>query len=181
MLWPRGFPRLHHLWTGSPKAEPPGVLSTAVPENLSTTILQPCLCCEPWKTSSYTAGFCASINKRLEKDNFYCHQGWLQNRNFAVLILLVSQGNCPLMHTASSSASKFSQLHADVGCILWESENNKAWCKETICFPWGKFPTNKCGKRYQALACERNEFLRHPPHCGIGYHRRNIFHPNSYP
>lgn len=42
-------------------------LSTA--ENWSTTILQPYFCCEPWEASSYTAGFCASINKRLEKDN----------------------------------------------------------------------------------------------------------------
>lgn len=112
-------------------------LSTAVSENWSATILKPCLCCEPWKASSYTAGFCASINKRLEKDNFYCCQSWLQNRNFTVLILLVSQGNCPFMHTTSSSAFKFSPLHADAGCILWESENNKAWCKGTICFPWG--------------------------------------------
>lgn len=41
--------------------------------------------------------------------------------------------------------------------------------------------SNKRGKRYHTLACERNEFLRHPPHCGIGYHRTNFFHPNSYP
>lgn len=139
-------------------------LSTAVSENWSTTILQPCLCCKPWKASSCTAGFCASINKRIEKENLiftaigagskietlqfwfcWCHKETVPLCTQQA-ILIPNSHTFMLMLAASSGKVKITKPDA----------------KKQYVFLGDKW-TNKCGIRYHALACERNGFLRNPP------------------